>query len=197
MRDAQRWPDVLWLLRHGESAGNVARREAESAGHPVVDIATRDVEFGVQLRIDNWTPPMLELLGRAGCVSIEAGMESITERGRSLLAKNCKLSTDQLTELLIVAKEHVPFVQANLLDGMTDRKEDVARWREHLQRHGVWANEPVPLFPYPGSPDYRRLWGWPDDDAWERALDWYLDRYASFSDIQEAQPLRLAEIEAA
>jgi probable phosphoglycerate mutase len=44
VNDTQRWPDVLWLLRHGESAGNVARREAESAGHPVVDIATRDVD---------------------------------------------------------------------------------------------------------------------------------------------------------
>ena len=45
------------------------------------------------------------------------------------------------------------------------------------------------------SPDYRRLWGLPDDDAWERALDWYLDRYAAFSDIQEARPRRLAELE--
>jgi hypothetical protein len=60
----------------------------------------------------------------------------------------------------------------------------------------VWANEPVPLFPYPGSPDYRRLWGLPDDAAWERAVDYYLDRYANFSDIQEARPLRLPELEA-
>ena len=29
---------------------------------------------------------MLELLGRAGCVSIEAGVESISEEGRALLA---------------------------------------------------------------------------------------------------------------
>jgi hypothetical protein len=28
-------------------------------------------------------------------------------------------------------------------------------------------------------------------------LDYYLDRYASFSDIQEAQPRRLAELERA
>jgi hypothetical protein len=54
----------------------------------------------------------------------------------------------------------------------------------------------VPLFPYPGSPDYRRLWGEPDDDAWERAVDYYLDRYPSLSDIQETRPRRLAVLEA-
>ncbi|GAH83435.1 unnamed protein product, partial [marine sediment metagenome] len=90
----------------------------------------RAVVFGVQMRIDNWTPPMLDLLGEAGCVSIEAGMESITEVGRSLLAKRCKLSTDELTELLIHAKKRVPFVQANLLDATCDKKVDVERWRK-------------------------------------------------------------------
>jgi anaerobic magnesium-protoporphyrin IX monomethyl ester cyclase len=87
-------------------------------------------------------------------------------------------------------------VQANLIAADTDDADAVARWREELRRHGVWANDPVPLFPYPGSPDYRRLWGLPDDDAWERALDYYLDRHATFSDIQEAQPLRLDALEA-
>jgi len=33
--------------------------------------------------------------------------------------------------------------------------------------------------------------------AWERALDYYLDRYSAFSDIQEALPLRLRELESA
>jgi hypothetical protein len=33
----------------------------------------------------------------------------------------------------------------------------VQRWRDELRDAGVWANDPVPLFPYPGSPDYRRL----------------------------------------
>ena len=39
------------------------------------------LQFGVQTRIDLWKPEMLELLGRAGCVSIEAGVESLTARG--------------------------------------------------------------------------------------------------------------------
>ena len=38
------WPDVLWVARHGQSAGNVARDAAESGGHAVIDIADRDVD---------------------------------------------------------------------------------------------------------------------------------------------------------
>ena len=135
-------------------------------------------------------------LGAAGCVSIEAGVESLTPAGRDRLDKHCKLSTDQLTALLIHAKRSVAFVQANLIAADTDDAEAVTRWRDELRSHGVWANDPVPLFPYPGSPDYRRLWGLPDDDAWERALDYYLERHAAFSDIQEARPLPLDALEA-
>jgi len=160
-------------------------------------LVERPVEFGVQTRIDLWRPDMLDLLGRAGCVSIEAGVESLTPHGRDWLDKDCKLSTEELRDRLIHAKRSVPFVQANLIMTEGDDPEIIARWREELQQQGVWANEPVPLFPYPGSPEYRRIWGLPDDDAWERALDYYLDRYASFSDIQEAQPRRLAELERA
>jgi 2,3-bisphosphoglycerate-dependent phosphoglycerate mutase len=39
-----RWPDRLWIVRHGESAGNVARDAAMSAGHHVIDVAERDVD---------------------------------------------------------------------------------------------------------------------------------------------------------
>jgi B12-binding domain/radical SAM domain protein of rhizo-twelve system len=154
------------------------------------------LKFGVQTRIDLWKPDMLELLGRAGCVSIEAGVESLTREGRDALAKNCKLETEELASRLIEAKRHVPFVQANLLEMPQDEPELVESWRDRLRGAGVWANDPVPLFPYPGSPDYRRLWGLPDDEAWERAVDHYLDTFAEFSELQEARPRRLAELEA-
>ncbi|RYE92565.1 MAG: hypothetical protein EOO75_06385, partial [Myxococcales bacterium] len=38
------WPRALWLVRHGESAGNVARDAAEAAGLPLIDITARDVD---------------------------------------------------------------------------------------------------------------------------------------------------------
>ena len=43
-------------------------------------VATRPVRFGVQTRIDLWSREMLDLLGAAGCVSIEAGVESLTAK---------------------------------------------------------------------------------------------------------------------
>jgi broad specificity phosphatase PhoE len=44
MSDEQKWPDTMWIVRHGESAGNVARDAAEAAGLPLIDIAQRDVD---------------------------------------------------------------------------------------------------------------------------------------------------------
>ncbi|MBV8399529.1 MAG: TIGR04295 family B12-binding domain-containing radical SAM protein [Acetobacteraceae bacterium] len=159
-------------------------------------LADRDVAFGVQTRIDLWKPEMIALLGQAGCVSIEAGVESLTEEGRDWLGKKCRMSTDELADRLILARRHVPFVQANLITTAGDDEELIARWRERLRGEGVWANDPVPLYPYPSSPDYRRLWGEPDARAWERAHAHYLSQFSRFSDIQEQAPLSLPELEA-
>jgi probable phosphoglycerate mutase len=41
---ASRWPERLWIVRHGESAGNVARNLAEASRHGRIDIADRDVD---------------------------------------------------------------------------------------------------------------------------------------------------------
>jgi B12-binding domain/radical SAM domain protein of rhizo-twelve system len=160
-------------------------------------VAERTIRFGIQTRIDLWSDSMLDLLGEAGCVSIEAGVESITEEGRAELDKKCKVSTAEITRRLIYAKSRIPFVQANLLNSAADDPAEVEAWRTELQRAGVWANEPVPLFPYPGSPDYTRRWGLPDDAAWERAHDFYLHRFDRFSDIQEQRPLPLFQLEPA
>ena len=160
-------------------------------------LAKRDVAFGVQTRIDLWKPEMIALLGEAGCVSIEAGVESLTETGRAALDKNCRMTTDELAERLILARRHVPFVQANLMATGEDDPDMVADWRSRLQRAGVWANDPVPLYPYPSSPDYRHRWGAPDNLAWERAHAHYLAQFDHFSDIQEDAPLPLSELEAA
>jgi broad specificity phosphatase PhoE len=40
----QRWPEQLWIVRHGQSAGNVARDAAHEAGLGTIDIAVRDVD---------------------------------------------------------------------------------------------------------------------------------------------------------
>ena len=160
-------------------------------------LVTRPIEFGIQTRIDLWKPDMLDLLGSAGCVSIEAGVESLTVEGRAMLDKQCRMSTDDLAERLIYARRSVPFVQANLIETADDDPELVANWRESLRAQGVWANDPVPLYPYPSSPDYRKLWGLPDGTAWERAHAHYLAQFDAFSDIQDERPVPLPALETA
>jgi len=40
----RRGPSRLWIARHGESAGNVARVAAMAAGHARIDVSVRDVD---------------------------------------------------------------------------------------------------------------------------------------------------------
>jgi B12-binding domain/radical SAM domain protein of rhizo-twelve system len=150
----------------------------------------REVVFGVRLRIAEWSPELLELLGRAGCRSIEAGVERLRDPAKG---------TDEHSELLISAKKLVPFVQANLLDGGEPAEpaqiEKIEKWRKLLASRGVWADKPVPPFPYPGSSDYQQRWGAPDDRAWERAHEHYLAQRQELSEMKDARPAPLAELE--
>ena len=38
------WPERLYIVRHGESAGNVAREAATLAGDRMIDLDVRDVD---------------------------------------------------------------------------------------------------------------------------------------------------------
>ncbi|MGQ4273362.1 histidine phosphatase family protein [Terrihabitans sp. B22-R8] len=46
----QRWPQQLWIVRHGESAGNVAREAAMVSGLSRIDIEDRDVDVPLSAR---------------------------------------------------------------------------------------------------------------------------------------------------
>jgi anaerobic magnesium-protoporphyrin IX monomethyl ester cyclase len=158
-------------------------------------LAERPMKIGGQTRIDLWNEEAIELLAAAHCVSIEAGVESISEAGRAMLDKKCKLSTDELFDRLVFAKKRIPFVQANLLAMEQDSSTDIEKWRQQLLEKGIWSNKPVPLFPYPGSPEYTRRWGKPDDVAWERAHQYYLEGTDTYSDIQNPNPAELVQLE--
>jgi broad specificity phosphatase PhoE len=45
-----RWPGTLWIVRHGESAGNVARDAAHASGAERITLATRDVDIPLSPR---------------------------------------------------------------------------------------------------------------------------------------------------
>ena len=162
-------------------------------------IAERKVQIGFQTRIDLWNEETFELLGRAHTISIECGVESITEAGRNQLNKNCRMNTERISQLLICAKQRIAWVQANLILTGHDDKEATRRWQERLKAHGVWVSEPVPMFPFPGSPLYVQTFGaLPDDEAWERAHQHYTSVFKDedYSDIQESRPLSLSFLEA-
>jgi broad specificity phosphatase PhoE len=40
----QKWPQQIWVVRHGQSAGNVAREAAEAASEFLIDVAERDMD---------------------------------------------------------------------------------------------------------------------------------------------------------
>jgi len=162
-------------------------------------IAERGINIGFQSRIDLWDEESLDLLGRANCISMECGIESITETGRDELNKNCRIGTDRISELLIYAKQRIYWVQANLILTDHDNKEDIHRWQENLKAHGVWVSEPVPMFPFPGTPLYVQLFGQPDDEAWERAHHYYTNTFSDkgYSDIQEQKPAAIEDLECA
>lgn len=161
-------------------------------------IAQRAVKIGLQTRIDLWNEETLDLLGRAHCISVECGIESITEEGREQLNKNCRMNTDRISELLIYARTRIPWVQANLILTDKDDRNRLRAWQENLKARGVWVSEPVPMFPFPGSPLYAQTFGVsPDDQAWERAHHFYTRTFAGqgYSDIQEANPAPLENLE--
>lgn len=161
------------------------------------ELAKRPVSIGLQTRIDLWSEETLDLLGNARCISMECGIESITEEGRNELNKGCRLSTDRLSELLIYARKRIPWVQANLILTEHDDRKDIRSWQERLKEEGVWVSEPIPMFPYPGTPMYQEIFGPIDDQAWERAHHYYTStfREKGYSDIQEQAPAAIEDLE--
>ncbi len=183
--------DYIYFIDEIFGVGKNVRRLLEG-------IAERGVNIGFQTRIDLWKEESLDLLGRAHCISMECGIESITESGREELEKNCRLSTERISELLIYARRRIPWVQANLILTEHDDKNDIRCFQERLKAHGVWVSEPVPMFPFPGTPLYQQLFGAaPDDHAWERAHHYYTTAFSEkgYSDIQEQHPLTIEDLE--
>jgi len=96
MKSDQIWPDLLYMVRHGESAGNVAREAAHEAGEQKVELDERDVDVPLSelgqrqaIALGNWfrsippedrpniilTSPYLRARHTTGLIVEFAGME--------------------------------------------------------------------------------------------------------------------------
>ena len=60
----QKWPQVIWIVRHGQSAGNVARDAAEAAGAAIIDLAHRDVDVPLSALGERQATALGEWFGR-------------------------------------------------------------------------------------------------------------------------------------
>jgi broad specificity phosphatase PhoE len=69
----QRWPEKLWIVRHGQSAGNVARDAADAAGLAAIDLEIRDVD----VPLSALGAEQAEALGRWFAALPEAGRPQI------------------------------------------------------------------------------------------------------------------------
>ena len=64
MSKAQKWPQSLMIVRHGESAGNVARDAALAAGLATIDIAGRDIDVPLSPRGERQADALGDWLAR-------------------------------------------------------------------------------------------------------------------------------------
>jgi broad specificity phosphatase PhoE len=116
----QIWPDRLYIVRHGESAGNVAREAAATAGHRVIDIDVRDVD----VPLSDLGQQQAEALGR-WFASLPADqtpniiLTSPYVRARhtaEIVAKSAGLSRDKYT---LVVDERLREKEFGILDRLT------------------------------------------------------------------------------
>ena len=66
MTSTARWPAELLLVRHAESAGNVARDKAEAAGLDVIDVAERDMDVTLSSRGEDQVRALGQWMGSRG-----------------------------------------------------------------------------------------------------------------------------------
>jgi broad specificity phosphatase PhoE len=63
---ADEWPTRLWPLRHGESAGNIARDTAYASQQPRIEIQGRDIDVPLSPRGRDRSDAVGEWFGRQG-----------------------------------------------------------------------------------------------------------------------------------
>ena len=120
MTQNQIWPDLLYIVRHGESAGNVAREAANAAGHRTINLTVRDVDVPLsELGVEQ-----AEALGRwfatlAPERTPNVILTSPYLRARdtaAIVAENAGLSKDRFT---VVVDERLREKEFGVLDRLT------------------------------------------------------------------------------
>jgi len=144
----------------------------------------RPMQFGCQTRIDLWDEQGLDRLAAAGCISVEFGLESPFPEVQVALRKGYRMDADRILQLMVHAKERIPWVQGDLVEppeASPDLQQRTEEWRQEAINRGVWVSRPVRLFLYPGSDLFDQRVGPVGDDAWLLARRQMDDRRAGAS----------------
>ena len=116
---AARWPTVLWLVRHGESAGNVARDAADSAGLQRIELAGRDVDVPLSARGEE----QADALGRWFAAGEEDGRPEVILASpyarAQATARRFRAAGGADEEVAICCDERLREKEFGILDGLT------------------------------------------------------------------------------
>ncbi|WP_156678647.1 histidine phosphatase family protein [Sphingomonas profundi] len=116
---SSRWPAVLWLVRHGESAGNVARDAAHAEGLERISIGGRDVDVPLSPRGER----QADALGRWFASGHEDGRPEIllaSPYARALqTARRFRDGGGAAPDEVICTDERLREKEFGILDGLT------------------------------------------------------------------------------
>jgi broad specificity phosphatase PhoE len=133
--EEQKWPDVLWVVRHGESAANAARDHAETAGLGVIELATRDPDAP----LSDLGRRQADALGRwFGRLPPDRGPTVVLTSPYARARETARHALDAagLAHLAVVADERLREREFGILDGLTRRGiEEKFPEQAMLRRH--------------------------------------------------------------
>ena len=133
------WPAGLLIVRHGESAGNVARDAAEAAGLPVIDLATRDMDVPLSPLGERQAAALGRWIGelpddeKPKVVYASPYVRAVETARLALDAADLHIDRD----VTFVVDERLREREFGILDrltrrGITERHPDQAEFRAHL-----------------------------------------------------------------
>ncbi len=116
---ATEWPSILWLVRHGESAGNLARDRAHAAGIARIEISERDVDVPLSARgreqsaaLGGWFAD-LAIERRPEVILVSPYLRAITTA--QLILESCRAGRD----IPLVIDERLREKEFGILDRLT------------------------------------------------------------------------------
>ncbi|HTH45013.1 MAG TPA: histidine phosphatase family protein [Oxalicibacterium sp.] len=127
---SHKWPERIWLVRHGQSAGNVARELAEAGGFALIDIAERDIDVPLSALGEQ----QARALGRWFCELPPAEQPTVVLTSPYLRARHT-------ADAILQSIDHHDQVHTVLCDERLREKEFGVL--DRLTRHGIAQKHPA------------------------------------------------------